>query len=70
MKTLTSASANEDCEKIILVLPDQPPTVPQMLSAWSKLGTTLHIATVQANKQGEQFAKAQESLGDKLGESS
>lgn len=53
-------------KRVILVLPKQPPTVPQMLAACSKLGTPHHIVAIQANTLGEQLAKSQDSLREKL----
>lgn len=66
IKSLGFSNANIECKRVILALPNQPPTVPQMLSACNKLHTPQHIVKVQANTLGEQLARSQNSLGDKL----
>lgn len=67
IKSLALANANEECRKVILALPAKSPTVPQMLSACSRLDTPQRLARVPANALGEQIAKSQDALGESLG---
>lgn len=46
LKSLVFTNANEECKEVILALPNQPLTIPQMLSACSKLNTSQHLAKV------------------------
>lgn len=68
LRSLAFTNANDECKKVILALPNQPPTIPQMLSACSKLNTPQHLAQLQANALGEQIEKSQDLLEEKLGE--
>lgn len=66
LQNLAFVNANDDCKKIISTLPKQPPTVTQMLSAYSKISTPQYLATVQANVPREQITKSHDSLRNKF----
>lgn len=48
LRNLAYANANEECRKVIRSLPEQEPTLPQMIEACSKTGSPQQIATIQA----------------------
>ncbi|XP_074388702.1 uncharacterized protein LOC141727053 [Zonotrichia albicollis] len=49
IQNLAYVNANNECRKIILALPDQPPTVTQMLTACSRLMSSQNAANSQVN---------------------
>lgn len=53
VQNLASVNANDECRKIILTLPDQPPAVMQMLTACSRFTVPQHLANLQVNALGK-----------------
>lgn len=64
LKSWFFSNANEECKGVIVALPNQPLTVPQM--ACCKLNTPQHLVKLLANTLGEQLAESLDSLGEKL----